>query len=110
MSLYPFAVTELGNFAAERALSAAVRVVLPWSMCPIVPTFTWGLVRLNSPLAMSRTSKQLSSNHPPTTRGKPLVLREQSLAISGHWGLTPGPPPYQGGALPLSYASDEPRL
>jgi hypothetical protein len=25
---------------------------------------------------------------------------------SWHWGLNPGPPPYQGGALPLSYASD----
>src|SRR5687768_1557717 len=24
---------------------------------------------------------------------------------SWHWGLNPGPPPYQGGALPLSYAS-----
>ena len=23
---------------------AAVSVVLPWSMCPIVPTLTWGLV------------------------------------------------------------------
>jgi hypothetical protein len=22
-------------------------VVLPWSMCPIVPMFTWGLVRSN---------------------------------------------------------------
>src|SRR5204862_4546697 len=26
---------------------AAVRVVLPWSMCPIVPTFTCGFVRSN---------------------------------------------------------------
>src|SRR5580698_6017938 len=31
---------------------AAVSVVLPWSMCPIVPTFTWGLVRSNFFLAM----------------------------------------------------------
>src|SRR5579884_2409667 len=31
---------------------AAVRVVLPWSMCPIVPTFTCGLVRSNFFLAI----------------------------------------------------------
>jgi hypothetical protein len=28
-------------------------VVLPWSMCPIVPMFTWGLVRSNFCLAIS---------------------------------------------------------
>ena len=32
---------------------AAVSVVLPWSMCPIVPTFTWGFVRSNFCLAIS---------------------------------------------------------
>src|SRR5688500_17963664 len=32
---------------------AAVSVVLPWSTWPIVPTFTWGLVRSNLPFAMS---------------------------------------------------------
>src|SRR5262245_59549415 len=31
---------------------AAVRVVLPWSMWPMVPTFTCGLVRANCCLAM----------------------------------------------------------
>src|SRR5207237_9687815 len=31
---------------------AAVRVVLPWSMCPIVPTLTCGLVLSNFFLAM----------------------------------------------------------
>src|SRR5438445_13542564 len=31
---------------------AAVKVVLPWSMCPIVPTFTCGLLRSNFSLAM----------------------------------------------------------
>src|SRR5262245_49364705 len=29
---------------------AAVKEVLPWSMCPIVPTFTWGFVRVNTAL------------------------------------------------------------
>src|SRR3954470_23271023 len=32
---------------------AAVRVVLSWSMCPIVPTFTCGFVRSNFSFAMS---------------------------------------------------------
>src|SRR5262245_19616530 len=31
---------------------AAVRVLLPWSMCPIVPTFTCGLFRWKTSLAM----------------------------------------------------------
>jgi hypothetical protein len=31
-------------------------VVLPWSTWPIVPTFTWGLVRSNLPFAISKKS------------------------------------------------------
>src|SRR3989442_664040 len=33
-------------------VSAAVSVVLPWSTCPIVPTFTCGFVRSNFALAI----------------------------------------------------------
>src|SRR5688572_8543343 len=44
------------NFAqplsAATFVSAAVSVVLPWSMWPIVPTLTWGLDRSNFSLAM----------------------------------------------------------
>jgi hypothetical protein len=29
---------------------------LPWSMCPIVPMFTWGFVRSNFCLAICRSS------------------------------------------------------
>src|SRR5437016_10598919 len=32
-------------FSDRTLVMAAVRVVLPWSMCPIVPMFTWGLFR-----------------------------------------------------------------
>src|SRR5258705_13426926 len=39
--------------SADTLVSAAVRVVLPWSMCPMVPTFTCGLLRSNFSLAMS---------------------------------------------------------
>ena len=45
------------NFAqplsADTLVRAAVRVVLPWSMWPMVPTFTCGLLRSNFSLAMS---------------------------------------------------------
>src|SRR5688500_4133712 len=53
-----FATSSYGtNFAqplsAATFVSAAVRVVLPWSMCPMVPTLTCGLERSNFSLAMS---------------------------------------------------------
>src|SRR5947209_13211227 len=46
-------------FSAATFVSAAVKVVLPWSMCPMVPTFTCGLLRSNFSLAMSSTSSRL---------------------------------------------------
>ncbi len=33
--------------SASTLVIAAVSVVLPWSMWPIVPMFTWGLLRSN---------------------------------------------------------------
>src|SRR5579862_5982815 len=42
-------LTELGKRLARTCVSAAVKVVLPWSTCPIVPTFTCGFVRSNFP-------------------------------------------------------------
>src|SRR5205807_10608027 len=42
---------------ASTLVMAAVRVVLPWSMCPIVPTFTCGFVRSNFFLAISFQSR-----------------------------------------------------
>ncbi len=40
-------------FSARTLVMAAVRVVFPWSMWPIVPTLAWGLVRSNFSLAMN---------------------------------------------------------
>src|SRR5205807_7622148 len=37
---------------ASTLVMAAVSVVLPWSMCPMVPTFTCGFVRSNFFFAM----------------------------------------------------------
>src|SRR6184192_4438446 len=42
----------LGFFSARALVMAAVRVVLPWSMWPIVPTLLWGLERSNFCFAM----------------------------------------------------------
>src|SRR5260370_15496743 len=38
---------------------AAVSVVLPWSMCPIVPMFTCGLLRSNFSFAISSSAPQI---------------------------------------------------
>src|SRR5438093_13249010 len=60
------------NFAqplsADTLVSAAVRVVLPWSMWPMVPTFTCGLLRSNFSLAMSSTPLRFYSTRcgPPS--------------------------------------------
>jgi hypothetical protein len=40
---------------------AAVKVVFPWSMCPIVPTFRCGFVRSNFFFAMNALSFQSES-------------------------------------------------
>src|SRR5438552_12590104 len=58
---------------------AAVRAVLPWSMCPIVPTLACGFVRSNFCLAIVVSSQWKTS--PP---------RDSN----------PRPRPYQGRALP----------
>src|SRR6266404_5486886 len=40
---------------------AAVSVVLPWSMCPIVPTFTCGLVRSKLAFAIAPDSSKVGA-------------------------------------------------
>src|SRR3989442_3168566 len=72
-------------FFASTCVIAAVSVVFPWSTCPIVPTFTCGLVRSNLLLAI---------NFSPAV----------TLFHRCRWcGLNARPLPYQGSALPLSY-------
>src|SRR5437870_10171750 len=56
---------------ACRALIAAVRVVLPWSMCPMVPTLTCGLVLVKTSLAIV----------PPQVQNG--VLRRQRSGVQG---------------------------
>src|SRR5438105_2148791 len=73
------------NFAqplSEATLvSAAVKVVLPWSMCPIVPTFTCGLLRSNFSLAMSSTSSRVLLDYVmPRRPPSPFGLRWTTFA------------------------------
>src|ERR1700740_2774946 len=58
MSSYFF--TSPPYLAASTIVIAAVSVVLPWSTCPIVPTFTCGLVRSNFALAIAASSEGCS--------------------------------------------------
>src|ERR1700761_4624535 len=51
---------------------AAVNVVLPWSMCPIVPTFTCGFERSNFSFAISSLSSQ-SLRHSSNRAGYKLL-------------------------------------
>jgi hypothetical protein len=43
--------------AASTVVMAAVNVVVPWSTWPIVPTLTWGLVRVNFSFAIFNSEK-----------------------------------------------------
>src|SRR6185312_9363854 len=85
---------------------AAVRVVLPWSMWPMVPTLTCGLVRSKLPFAIAPRSSLLTGPRPHEFGcGAPLnSVPSQSCC----WDLNPGPPPYQGGALPTELQQHEP--
>jgi hypothetical protein len=51
-------------FSAKTFVIAAVNVVLPWSMCPIVPTFTCGLSRTNFSFAIVLLSSLHESAKP----------------------------------------------
>src|SRR5690348_6294174 len=55
----------------------AVSVVLPWSMCPMVPTFTCGFERTNFSLAMTSSP----NGGYPLRRSTFLLLLEPSIRI-----------------------------
>src|SRR3954452_21199256 len=60
-------------FKARYLVIAAVRLVLPWSMWPIVPMFTCGLVRSNFFLAICRGAPRSSWGHRVTGRSDPAL-------------------------------------
>src|SRR5438270_14071197 len=75
----------------------------------MVPTLTWGLVRLNSSFAIapprwvtrSWCGRLACEPRRPEVKGG----NGPDDSESCYWGLNPGPLPYQGSALPLSYSS-----
>src|SRR4029077_9510502 len=69
--------------SAATFVSAAVKVVLPWSICPIVPTFTCGLLRSNFSLAMF-TDPRRYRNRPPS-RYLPSAFTLRATADNLHW-------------------------
>src|SRR4029453_18060571 len=75
--------------SARYLVIAAVSDVLPWSMWPMVPMLTCGLLRSNFFLAMSVVGSY-------SFIGDVCLGREWSP----HWDLNPRPLPYQGSALP----------
>src|SRR5687767_15662139 len=66
-----------GYLSCRTLVIAAVSVVLPWSMCPMVPMLTCGLVRSNLALATGFLSEVVTQ-----------VVRALGWGSSG-WGLLP---------------------
>jgi hypothetical protein len=52
LSIWSYAVNVAPPFSAKTFVIAAVKDVLPWSTCPIVPTLQCGLLRLNFSFAI----------------------------------------------------------
>src|SRR5579872_2732481 len=66
---------------------AAVNVVFPWSMCPIVPTFTCGLLRSNFSFAIAFSCRLVSELFPPAfagLQGTALPGRRLALHLRHH--------------------------
>src|SRR5690348_14779008 len=87
LSIWSNAVYLASLAVASTLVIAAVSVVLPWSMCPIVPTFTCGLLRTNFCFAMR-------FGDPPHSPGAVLYSRRRLLSLLR--SATPAP----GGPLP----------
>src|SRR2546425_9833544 len=63
LSIWSNATNSASPFLAWIFVIAAVNVVFPWSTCPMVPTFTCGLVRSNFALAMVSRSLSFHFRH-----------------------------------------------
>src|SRR4051794_17277913 len=58
---------------------AAVSVVLPWSMCPMVPTLTCGLSRSNFSFATAFSSSTFPSSVSVPAQGEPWDVYQMTL-------------------------------
>src|SRR5262245_49459602 len=77
--------------SAATFVSAAVNVVLPWSICPIVPTFTCGFDRSNFSFAMCVCARYEVNDclyaafpYPPLIRSRGYSGPSTRSARSGH--------------------------
>src|SRR6266700_6797868 len=72
-----------GYLSCSTLVIAAVSVVLPWSMCPMVPMFRCGLLRTNLALATG-----ISSLRSPTGGGAQVSLSLQGAFAADGWTAT----------------------
>src|SRR6516162_7478672 len=72
-----------GYLSCSTLVIAAVRVVLPWSMCPMVPMFTCGLVRSNLALATAISLLSYPRRGPGALPGALLLTLCELLFASG---------------------------
>src|ERR1700722_2133628 len=72
LNLLPF-----GSRSERTLVIAAVKVVLPWSIWPIVPMLRWGLVRSNFCLAMEGVAPHAVR---PPGRGIDAVVNDSGYA------------------------------
>src|SRR3989442_7510874 len=78
LSIEPYSRTAIVLFfVCSTFVIAAVKVVFPWSTCPMVPTFTCGFVRSNFALAMKTKKEKIHFT-------KPLQDRKSTRLNSSH--------------------------
>src|SRR5690606_33215800 len=88
-SIASYALNSPPKRSAPTFVSAAVSVVLPWSTWPIVPTFTWGLVRSNLPFAMTNLADVVCGAH-EWNRTIDLLLTKEVLYRLSYVSVEPG--------------------
>src|SRR3954453_2373748 len=77
-----------GYLSCRTLVIAAVSVVFPWSMCPMVPMLTCGLVRSNLALATGFLSSCVSQSYASLGVRAVLAGRGQGPGAAG--GFLPG--------------------
>src|SRR5262245_5532466 len=86
-SIWSYALASPPNLAASTDVIAAVNVVLPWSTCPIVPTFACGLVRSNFAFDISLLSSTTGSRRAQPWIGAGDGNRTHTASLEG-WSST----------------------
>src|SRR5512137_2154152 len=85
LSIWSYAMKDARPDWAATLVIAAVSVALPWSTWPIVPTFTWGLLRSNFSLAMCLLLRRYAPGYLVGTAGPLLFVMMVSAMLFGTW-------------------------